>query len=154
PYVELVWRRVSSDAGTLGLVTKIERALEGLDATLSSVAQMASDRQPSLTRVSLASLANEVCKTFETALDAQDIRVEVNVAARLQIVADRDMFRRALMNLVFNAIEAMPDGGDLVITGYEGPRGVELEVADSGPGLLGDARNRAFEPFFTTKAAG
>ena len=45
------------------------------------------------------------------------------------------MIRRALLNLVLNAIDVMPDGGDLVITSYDGARGFELEVADSGPGL-------------------
>ena len=48
----------------------------------------------------------------------------------------------------------MPEGGDLVITSYDGVRGFELEVADSGPGLSDEDKRRVFEPFYTTKQNG
>jgi signal transduction histidine kinase len=48
----------------------------------------------------------------------------------------------------------MPDGGRLTITSHTGSHGVEIEVADTGPGLSDEARRRAFEPFFTTKPSG
>jgi signal transduction histidine kinase len=62
--------------------------------------------------------------------------------------------RRALLNLMLNALDAMPDGGQLTVTAWSHSGGVELEVADSGPGLSDEARERAFEPFFTTKSSG
>ena len=64
------------------------------------------------------------------------------------------MLRRAILNLAFNAVEAMPQGGDLVVTSFDGPQGFELEVADSGPGLTSEQIARMFDPFFTTKATG
>jgi signal transduction histidine kinase len=64
------------------------------------------------------------------------------------------MLRRAVLNLSLNAIDAMPEGGDLWITSFAGPDCVELEIADSGPGLSEEVRRRAFEPFFTTKNTG
>jgi signal transduction histidine kinase len=64
------------------------------------------------------------------------------------------MLRRAVLNLVLNALDAMPDGGTLQITAVAAPSCVELEVADSGPGLSADVLPRVFEPFFTTKQGG
>jgi signal transduction histidine kinase len=55
---------------------------------------------------------------------------------------------------VLNALDAMPDGGALLITSYCGHGWYELEVADSGPGLGTDALQKVFEPFFTTKSNG
>jgi two-component system sensor histidine kinase HydH len=55
---------------------------------------------------------------------------------------------------VLNAIDAMPHGGSLVITSYDGPDGFELEVADTGPGLSDEVRKRLFEPFYSTKSTG
>jgi signal transduction histidine kinase len=71
-----------------------------------------------------------------------------------QLFADREMLRRCITNLSLNAIDAMPNGGELVITSYSGPHGFELEIADSGPGLSDQVRRRMFEPFFTTKQHG
>ena len=64
------------------------------------------------------------------------------------------MLRRAILNLSLNALDAMPDGGRLFVTTYSGPEGLELEIADTGPGLSEQAQRRAFEPFFTTKSNG
>jgi signal transduction histidine kinase len=64
------------------------------------------------------------------------------------------MLRRAVLNLVLNAVDAMPGGGEIVITACRTRQGLELEVADSGPGLSDRDRARVFEPFFTTKSGG
>ncbi len=58
------------------------------------------------------------------------------------------------MQAVINAIDAMPQGGELVVTSYASPYAVDLEIADSGSGLTEEVRRRAFEPFFTTKPGG
>ena len=59
--------------------------------------------------------------------------------------------REALINLVFNAVDAMPEGGRLVVRTCANDNSVMLEVADSGVGMDEDTRRRCLEPFFTTK---
>jgi signal transduction histidine kinase len=48
----------------------------------------------------------------------------------------------------------MPSGGELIVTGTSDGNGVELEIADSGPGILDQVGAHLFEPFFTTKSGG
>jgi signal transduction histidine kinase len=48
----------------------------------------------------------------------------------------------------------MPEGGQIVVTAWNGPAGLEVEVADSGPGVAPENCDRVFEPFFTTKSGG
>lgn len=68
-------------------------------------------------------------------------------------LADQTQFDAALMNLVVNARQAMPEGGRVVIaTRASGQGGVALSVADAGVGIAPGDLKRVFEPFFTTKA--
>ena len=63
--------------------------------------------------------------------------------------------REVLTNLIFNAVEAMPQGGRLSITSYAMPGGqAVLEVKDTGQGIAEEVAGRIFDPFFTTKGAG
>lgn len=60
-------------------------------------------------------------------------------------------FREAIVNLLLNAMEAMPDGGTVAVRLHETGGGVELVVADSGQGIAPDVKPRIFDPFFTTR---
>jgi len=70
------------------------------------------------------------------------------------LTGDREMIRRAVLNLALNALDVMPGGGALVITSYDGVAAFELEVADTGPGVSVQQRRKLFEPFYSTKQTG
>jgi signal transduction histidine kinase len=70
------------------------------------------------------------------------------------VLADRDQVLQILLNLVRNALEAMPRGGTLAITARRAPDAVAFTVADSGPGIPPGDLERVFEPYFTTKEGG
>ncbi len=72
----------------------------------------------------------------------------------LPVRADLGHMEQAIVNLVVNACDALPDGGRLVLaTGRDGNRSAWFAVRDSGPGIPEDLRGRIFEPFFTTKGS-
>jgi signal transduction histidine kinase len=101
--------------------------------------------------VDVRELVEEVCSSQARRLADAGIELAIDVPHRATAWGDREMLRTAVANLVHNAGDAMPTGGELVITCHEGRYGLELEVADSGPGLDDEALTRAFEPYFTTK---
>ncbi len=67
---------------------------------------------------------------------------------------DRGLLRRVLLNLVSNAFEAMPDGGELGVSLQVRDGRVRLEVRDTGSGLSEEVRAHLFEPYFTTRSQG
>jgi signal transduction histidine kinase len=71
-----------------------------------------------------------------------------------KVSADRDQIYEAVLNLVINALDAMPHGGHVKVRLAADARNVSIDVADDGPGVKPELRSRIFNPFFTTKAKG
>jgi signal transduction histidine kinase len=153
-YLSLLKRRLQDDPMALRIMDNIEAGFTALEVTVNDLLSFTCDRDPLWRQFEPRELVEDVCEALAPQLSAQQIHVDVDVAWGTRLVADRDMLRRALINLVLNALDAMPQGGELVITGLHGRGGFELEVADSGPGLEESNRRRIFEPFFTTKSEG
>jgi signal transduction histidine kinase len=153
-YMSLLRRRLSDDTGSQTILAKIEAGFTALDATVNDLLSFTAHRQPRRQSFLVCDLVNEVCESLGPQLEAQRIDLDIDVPPNTLLSADREMIRRALLNLVLNAIDAMPGGGALVITSYENAGGFELEVADSGPGLTEEVQRRAFEPFYSTKPSG
>ena len=153
-YMSLLRRRIAKDRAGLDILDKIASGLTALDATVNDLLHFTSDRDPQLQPFPLRKLVEDVVASLAPQLAAQSIQTVVDVPGNQVITADRDMFRRAVLNLALNALDAMPDGGTLTITSTADRSAVELEIADSGPGLSEDTKRRAFEPFYTTKRGG
>jgi signal transduction histidine kinase len=87
-----------------------------------------------------------------------NIAIEQHVDSRRHVLCNRNELQQVLINLVVNAIQAMPDGGVLTLAAEDWdeadmPLGLRLVVADSGPGISLEDRQRLFQPFFTAKKA-
>lgn len=153
-YLSLLRRRLSKDSGSLDVLEKVEGGFMALDATVNDLLSFTSDRDPKLQMFRLRKLVDDIADALAPQLSAQDIECLIDVPQDLRAWADPDMLRRAMLNLALNALDAMPTGGKLIFTSFSGPHGLELEIADSGPGLSEEVRQRAFEPFYTTKSGG
>lgn len=154
-YMSLLRRRLESEPDTLQFLDKLESGFRALEATVNDLLHFTANRDPQRGPCRLRQLVSEVCDSLKPQLAAQNVDTSIDIGATLEVSADREMLRRAVLNLLLNALDAMPQGGELVITGCPGLHGgIDLEIADSGPGVEPEQRRRLFEPFFSTKQGG
>jgi PAS domain S-box-containing protein len=83
--------------------------------------------------------------------NGRTIQVVTDVAALPALAGDGTEIREMLTNLIFNAVDAMPDGGTITVRARPAGDRVRLEVADTGTGMSEEVRRRCMEPFFSTK---
>ncbi|MBI2987296.1 MAG: hypothetical protein HYY45_11070 [Deltaproteobacteria bacterium] len=111
------------------------------------------DLKPEAVRVD--ELLRELALLTES--DAKSSRVQINVVAPANlsaVKADRNHLKQLLLNLVLNAIQAMPHGGTLTLEAKTAHGNLIFTVADTGVGIQPDLLPRIFEPYFTTKPNG
>jgi signal transduction histidine kinase len=90
-------------------------------------------------------LVEQVVASLAGRLAAQAVDVFLDIPASHRVFGERKLLRRAVENLVINAMEAMPEGGSLVATSAAEPHAIELEIADTGPAMSDGQRHDVFE---------
>ncbi|MFL6337275.1 MAG: ATP-binding protein [Pyrinomonadaceae bacterium] len=79
------------------------------------------------------------------------IRFESRISTNAFIMGDESELREVLVNIIFNAVDAMPEGGQITLAAEELAGAVSISIGDTGIGMSEEVRSRIFDPFFTTK---
>jgi signal transduction histidine kinase/CheY-like chemotaxis protein len=97
---------------------------------------------------------NEVTRPrWKDRAQANNVHINLNlqINSDASIMGDPSELREVLVNMVFNAVDAMPAGGRLTLSAEEVDGSMEIAVSDTGCGMSPEVRSRIFDPFFTTK---
>jgi signal transduction histidine kinase/ActR/RegA family two-component response regulator len=143
-----------------GYLSIIRRAIADVGETVQGMREFyrPQERQATLTQIDLNPIVAQVIDL--TRVRWRDLPQQRGIAIAMRtelqqplpaILAQESEIRDALTNLIFNAVDAMPDGGTLVVRTRGSAETVQLEVVDSGVGMDETTRRRCLEPFFTTK---
>jgi signal transduction histidine kinase/ActR/RegA family two-component response regulator len=154
---------------TRSYLETIQRAIDDVARTVSRMREFYRQREPqlSLRPVDMNSLVRQVVELTRARWSDMAQRRGIPIEIRIELAQDLpkimgadNEIRDALTNLIFNAVDAMPNGGPLILrTGVARgaasdsgtPQFIQLEVVDAGIGMDEDTRRRCLEPFFTTK---
>lgn len=79
------------------------------------------------------------------------IGLDLQIRSKAKVMGDGSELREVLVNMVFNAVDAMPEGGQLTLAAEDIDDSVVISVGDSGMGMAPEVKSRIFDPFFTTK---
>ncbi len=128
-------------------IGRISRIIEGLLG-------MARPSRPNRLPVALGPLVESTLAFVQDKLGRRRIETRLDLAEVPSVRGDSERLQQVLLNLLLNAADAMPQGGELQVSLAETADGeADLRVADTGPGIAGDPA-RVFDPFVTTKESG
>jgi len=154
-YVQMMQRKMPDSDPRRAILEKIEkqtfRASSIVNNLLNFSRQQASDMQA----VDLNAVVGETLTLAELPLSKRKVHVATDLESELPPVwGDSGKLQQVLMNLVLNARDSMPNGGDLSIRTARQNGEVVLEVADTGAGIPKEQIHKIYDPFFSTKGTG
>jgi signal transduction histidine kinase len=97
----------------------------------------------------LKDIVTAACEAYATTAEAQSVSMRVDVPEKIELPLERARMERVFLNLIDNALDAMPGGGSLHISAETEAHSVTVSVEDSGPGINPQVRSRLFQPFAT-----
>lgn len=141
------------------LAFKVQAGIRGLNHVIGNLLSFAKGTDPVKERVDLESVIDSALSDLAHQIERQKIKLNYKHEPQAKYVqADAELWRQVMLNLILNAVQAMPDGGELSIgTRRENTADgswMVLSLMDTGVGMAPEIRERVFHPFFTTKDRG
>jgi len=154
------WARVLGEepkdpAAVHRVATIIAEETSNLEEILSVLLEPLAERQPKIRPTDLSRLITEALAVQQNEFAERNVCLELDLARDLPpLRADPSQLRRCLLNLVDNALNAMPEGGTLTITTRAQEQRVFLKITDTGVGMSKAITPKIFDAFFTTRFHG
>ena len=104
--------------------------------------------------VDFSSLLEQCLALILPEADACRVTHQTILPAGIVVIGNRNSLEQVILNILKNALQAMPDGGKLTVEARLAGGSVVVTIADTGPGVPPEERERIFEPFYTTKPRG
>jgi len=114
---------------------------------LQDLLDVSRDRHSGPEMCRVREVAAAACDALAAAAGAQGVELKLEIGNDIELPLERSRMERAFLNLVDNAIEAMPAGGEVRITAHPDKDAVVVRVRDNGPGIAPEVRARLFQPF-------
>ncbi|OGU17859.1 MAG: hypothetical protein A2076_15115 [Geobacteraceae bacterium GWC2_53_11] len=152
--VQLLTSAPDIQAHDARLLAIVVREAERLEALISEFLMYARPAPPQCIRVPLHSYLDETLLFLAHDPRFERITLQNLVPDNIEVAVDPHQFNQVIINLLQNAADALPSGGEVVIECSSSSSGYVIKITDNGSGITEDAIQHLFEPFWTTKSAG
>jgi PAS domain S-box-containing protein len=144
-----------TDGASLQAVQVLDKEIDRLDAVVKRFLDFTRPMDIRLEATQLAELLKEVLEIAKPQLQKANIQLAQLLPIDVpEVYVDRALLKQAVLNLVLNAAEAMPNGGQLRLVLSRRGEMAEITVGDTGKGILPENRQKIFQLFFTTRPGG
>lgn len=157
--VQYLATRLPADEAIRQSFSKIQAECNRLSTLMYDMLAWAKPIEPRLEPTDLTALLKRLLNRWSNKILQQNVRVNFTTAPCPPVSADPRLIEQVFVNLIENALQAMPAGGHLSVNLHPMQRSpqdriVEVKISDSGPGIPEEVRRRIFDPYFTTKPDG
>jgi PAS domain S-box-containing protein len=135
-------------------VAVLDSEIDRLDSVVKRFLDFMRSQELRLEETNLDELLQEVSAIARPQMERAHVQLEKQYADLPPVRVDRPLLTQALLNLVFNAIQAMPSGGTLTFGLERRGESAEIRIEDTGQGIAPELRGRVFQLFFTTRPGG
>jgi signal transduction histidine kinase len=154
-YVQLLRARHEEGSPDGERLRTVQEQIARVTAIVQSLLDQTRRPLPELRPLAPAAIVESLAELVRPSLVGRGVTLDLEVEPALPVVdVDPPLLEQALLNLVTNAIDAMPEGGTLTVAARRDGDGVALLVTDSGAGIPAEDLARVFDPLFTTKPLG
>jgi len=151
-----IQRLPETNAHALGeLVAVARKEVSRLDLIIAQFLRAIRPARPHLVSTSMEAVIEETLALLKPELENRNIKVVIEASKDLpQVKVDRNQMKQAYFNIIKNAMQAMPDGGNIKITLSNTSRYLLVSFHDSGTGIKREDMSRIFDPYYTTRENG
>jgi signal transduction histidine kinase len=134
----------------------IEEEIHRINEIVDQFLRFAKPAPPLLKKADVISIFEETLQLLRPQIEKQGIVIQKEFQPLPPILMDREQMKQVALNLLLNAVQAMPEGGTLALRGRNSEDGqwIHISIQDSGMGIPGEDMNKLFDPFFSTKEGG
>jgi len=135
------------------LARGISTGISSLNTILTNMLLFARPHKPSSKKIPIDRVVEESVVILTPLIKARNIELKKSLR-RYEVLGDEELLKQVFINVILNAVQALPNGGDLNVTMEKSGTSVIVHVKDNGPGIDGADIEKIFNPFFTTKDTG
>jgi two-component system, sporulation sensor kinase E len=157
--VQVLMKKLEGNPPARETLSKIFEQVQRLDSTLKGLLSFARPQTPYFLKGNVNEIIDQVLFFVAPEAETKRVRITKEMAKELPSISlDPDQIKQVFLNIILNALQAMPEGGELKIktSNGNGNSGGEIRIviSDTGSGIPEDIREDIFRPFFTTKIKG
>jgi two-component system sensor histidine kinase HydH len=153
--LEIIESRASADSPEAEFSKLAKTELQRLDRLVAEFLRYARPREPQLHDTTVSEVVQRVLALARVEADRASVMIGADIPpAEPEASIDPEQIQQVLLNVVLNAIQASPSGGQVMVRELVEPPEVVIDVSDEGPGIPEEHLPRIFSPFFTTREKG
>jgi len=153
-YIQMLQKKLT-DTHYAQILEKVEAQTDRVARIIKNLLTFSrSPSEASFQRIDLKSSIEEILSLIDYKLKTMNIRLILDIAPVPPLYAQGERLQQVFINIILNALDAMPGGGELRISLSREGEAVVVRIADTGTGIKPEIRSRIFDPFFTTKGVG